>query len=320
MTDDDPHSLLFLSCDLVGSTSFKQNVKNWQATFLSFYRQFPQSLTLLANPADQLTFDLWKPIGDELIFTVRVRHERQILAAVRVWLQALTDYERGPLGKITPPLATKGGAFLATFPGPDSAATVPRTPAVEASDQNVIELNRRALGGPREHDKYLYDFFGPSIDTGFRVISQCSARHFTLSVEVTWALLRAAHDQALELDDLVWIDGLGLKGVWGGREYPLFALDREHEDDVHKALRRLHNRQLRRDEVEALCRACCDDPRWPSALYLPDSGFDEFKRVPVDPLEVDEVAMTGGVTVDGLEQQVALDDEGDALEEKPPMP
>lgn len=316
----EPHSLLFLSCDLVGSTSFKQSEINWQATFLSFYRQFPQSLAKLVDPEHGLSFDLWKPIGDELIFTVRVQHERDILRAVRTWLLALDEYEQGALSKVSGKLATKGGAFVATFPGPDSEATVPRNLEVERSDQDVVQLNRQALRGPRKHTKYVYDYFGPSIDTGFRILGACSRRFFSLSVEVAWAMQRAARDENVRLEDLVWHDGRSLKGVWGGREYPVFALDREYADPVNRALRSFHAAELSPDKVEEVCRACYASPGWPSALYLSSSGFEPFKRQPVDPLEADEVVDTGGPTLRGLEQRVELTSEGQALPQDPPMP
>src|SRR5581483_5568883 len=141
----DPRSLLFLSCDIVGSTAFKQQEGTlWQKTFLSFYREFPQMLGELTSNANyEPGFTLWKPIGDELIFTTLVRSERDIYAAVRIWLSALADYEKNVFNDV--PLATKGGAFVATFPGPDSESSIPRNPLSETSDKGVVELNDEAL-------------------------------------------------------------------------------------------------------------------------------------------------------------------------------
>ncbi|WP_030527732.1 hypothetical protein [Phycicoccus jejuensis] len=281
-----PHSLLFLSCDIVGSTKFKQQRDLWQITFLSFYRQFPQMLGDI-TVAQEIhgPFELWKPVGDELIFTVRVSHESEIFAAVRSWLEAMKQYEM-VLAKEG--LATKGGAFLATFPGPDSESSIPRDPRTETSDKGVVELNDEALA-TRSAD-YMYDYFGPSIDTGFRVLSACSQRHFTLSVEVAWAMAQCAVDAGVDestfpLADMRLLDTREFKGVWDGREYPLFSLDRHHDDSVNRALAKLRNPAVQPLAVVNLCRACGDDPNWPSGLYLPNSSWASFRTVPTDSLE-----------------------------------
>ncbi|YCN53405.1 hypothetical protein AB9M10_15530 [Rhodococcus erythropolis] len=138
---NDPRSLLFLSCDLVGSTQFKQAGGDWQRAFVSFYRQFPQVLEeelqvkkdeyQTRPPRNErpvsISPKLWKPIGDELVYTVHVTDEFQIYDAVNIWISALDRYEETML-KSTTTMGTKGGAFLATFPGPDEVVSIPKIP------------------------------------------------------------------------------------------------------------------------------------------------------------------------------------------------
>lgn len=289
MSEDSAHSLLFLSCDLVGSTKFKQQADTqWQRTFLSFYREFPQILGDLTREAGyEPGFELWKAVGDELIFTTRVDHENQIFRAVRIWLQAMQRYETEVLNDVD--LATKGGAFVATFPGPDSESSIPRNPQSETSDKGVVELNDDALA-IRRPDVYLYDYFGPSIDTGFRVVGACSQRYFTLSVEVALAMSQCTADggvsnSAYAFEDVLLLDSIVFKGVWRGREYPLFALDREAGDSINVAMEKITSRSLPALDVLNLCRACSGDTQWPSRLYLPRSGHDDFRVEPSDSLE-----------------------------------
>lgn len=281
-------SELFLSCDLVGSTQYKQKAgQRWQETFLAFYRQFPQALsTMCKDMSPELDFKLWKPVGDELIFKCRVTHERQIYRAVRTWIAAMDYYEQNTLAKEG--LGTKGGAFVATFPGPDSESTIPLNPDQETSDKGLLELNNAALSR-RNLNQYMYDYFGPSIDTGFRILGACSSRYFTLSTEVAWAMSQSSQATGLNnadfhCGDLVLVEARSLKGVWNGREYPIFAVDRHEEDMVNKALRVFSGPKLEAQHISDLCRECAASPGWPSALYLPDSGIDEFKQNPVDPL------------------------------------
>ncbi|WP_284753198.1 hypothetical protein [Arthrobacter sp. efr-133-R2A-120] len=292
------HSLLFLSCDLTGSTHFKQNqAKNgvrgnespWQKTFLQFYREFPQELALkqVELGTEGLQFDLWKAVGDELILTCPVVSENDIYNAVRTWIATIKDYANNSLAGTS--LGTKGGAFIATFPGPDSESSIPRNPKDETSGGDVVELNKGALAGNRSHSKYLYDFFGPSIDTGFRVLSKCSARYFTVSVEVAYALAcahlspRPDRDEFLS-EDLVLIGAEELKGVWGGQPYPLFAIDLDHGSDLNKAYSKFVSNGAAPEDVMELCRACYLSAGWPFVLYLPDAKNDAFKTLPADPL------------------------------------
>lgn len=322
-----PHSLLFLSCDLVGSTQFKQKKRGptdapWQKQFLSFYREFPQYVakaTFKLNASQDRPlgeFTLWKPVGDELIYTVEVKEERDVANAVRIWLDAMKAYEDDVL--ISSGLATKGGAFIATFPGPDSQATIPRTPESETSDEDVIALNRKALTGQRVHKKYLYDYFGPSIDTGFRVLGVCTRRNFTLSVEVAWAIALCRHtphfeDTHLNLEDLVLHTTVPLKGVWEGKGYPVFAIDREAHDPVNLAMSKITNGALLAVDVIKLCSACHGDPAWPSALYLPDSSVTSFGTIPTDPLAAFDTTGVKGY------QEKNTPEIGDDLVPSPPL-
>jgi hypothetical protein len=299
VTDPDAKSLLFLSCDIVGSTAFKQQSGIWQKTFLSFYREFPQILGELTREAEYTPgFKLWKPVGDELIFTSHVLTERDVFVATRLWLQAMRSYEETVLADVS--LATKGGAFIATFPGPDSRSSIPHDPTTETSDKGVVELNDEALASGSA--AYLFDFFGPSIDTGFRVLSACTRRHFTLSVEVAWTMAQCCADAgvggAYPLSDLRLLDARQFKGVWRGREYPLFALDREADDLVNVALENIRHNRVGSQDVVNLCKVCAADPDWPSALYLPGSDHPELRAEPVDSLaQLRSNSMEGAETV-----------------------
>lgn len=302
-----PRSLLILSCDIVGSTAFKQRREgHWQRTFLSFYREFPQQLaTATKERAPHLKFALWKAIGDELLFTCDVTAATEVFEAVRVWLTAMDAYEASSLRPHG--LGTKGGAFVATFPGPDSACSIPRDPAFEAdTDRGVVTLNDEALAAA-DLTKFQYDYFGPSIDTGFRVVAASSQRYFTLSVETAWVMQycesqagaqSGAYGAYGDLDDLVFLTSVELKGVWNHRAYPILAIDRESEDPVHKALRAIGGSNLNElSKIGELCAACLKSEDWPSAVYLPNTLFEPFNAVPTPPEElVSDNQMIGAET------------------------
>ncbi len=216
--------------------------------------EFPQTLRLvqadLAHAdATHLRFELWKPVGDELIFTCELRQETDVFEAIAVWTDTMAEYKRKSLnGEVLKEtgglkLGVKGGAFIATFPGPDSESSIPRRPDVETSGRDVVALNREALlkkHNKRMHTDYMFDYFGPSIDTGFRVLSLCSARHFAVSLEVAFVLSsldQMSTAKPYKSSNLTLLRGAELRGVWGGRRYPVFALDLEAGDPINQAFR-----------------------------------------------------------------------------------
>ncbi|TFC92880.1 hypothetical protein [Cryobacterium sp. TMT4-31] len=307
---------------MVGSTHFKQTKPGWQKVFLSFYREFPQFVNdaerqQSAQDGLSTEFHLWKAIGDELIFEVEVRDEQAVGRAVRIWLDAVKKYEDQVLEDAN--LALKGGAFIATFPGPDSESTIPRKPGTEASDAAVVVLNDKALKGRRSDTAFMYDYFGPSIDTGFRINGLASRRYFTVSIEVAWAMALAAHhadaskagSSLQTIADFVFRGAHVLKGVWQSREYPVFAVDREHHDSVNIAMGKLNGKPLEAMGIIDVCRACSADQHWPFALYLPDSSQESFRAEPIDAMgALRQVELS----LEGAESQVPQNEPGTSLE------
>lgn len=278
-----PSSLLFLSCDLVDSTTHKKSNQAWRRTFLTFYRGFPQSLAEQVAVADSpVTFNLWKIIGDELIYTCEVAHERAVDSAVRIWLAAMQRYE---IETLQPEgMKLKGGAFLATFPGPDTRIAVPLDPLTERSDRGVVELNDLAIADS-QNPYYLRDFFGPSIDIGFKLLKISDARHFTLSLEVAWAMCEHAAASGDLLTDLRVFGAQRLSNLWPNGPYPNLAIDREvstNGNGVEDRIRSLTVTPSPIDDLRELFRSCHGDSDWPSAIYLQDSAVPDFAIKPAD--------------------------------------
>lgn len=323
----EPVSKLFLSCDLTGSTAFKQRPRSdwdtpWQKVFLQFYREFPQRLYAQQkeHDADGLQFDLWKAVGDELIFTCDVTSEPEICDAVDVWISTLRAYKANNLQKEDRSgLGVKGGVFLGTFPGPDHESTIPLTPNTESSGLDVVMLNKAALAeSKRDTEKYLFDFFGPSIDTGFRVVNKCNARYLTLSVEVAYAMVLMhltpdGDNKSYSYPGLKLMESMELKGVWGGRNYPVFAVDLEHADSVNEAMAKFLPGTTRPENILALCEACYKSEGWPFHMYLPKSTLGRFGQKSEDPLA--EYLKRAPDPTDGGE--MVPTDESDTVDELP---
>jgi hypothetical protein len=295
-------SILFLSCDLQNSTQFKQkSADGWVATFLAFYSEFPSLLATRITdsyPALQGRLSLWKAIGDELIFSVRIQSEQECSDAIDAWMATMLEFERQHLlGKT--PMTLKGGAFLATVPSPDRRVAVPRTVQIldggtqrDAEATNEDTLNGDASDGDFAIN-FAMDFVGPSIDTGFRVLKFAARGYFVLTVEVAHLLFKHYNDDRTQRGRKAYLLGTHtLKGVWGGRPYPVFAIERPLEAPTPAQLLAKafgdgdNNPGLVTDEfphrkpgevLEAI-EAYRSAEEWKGAIYAPGAHEQDFQN------------------------------------------
>lgn len=266
-----PHLRLFLSADIVGSTAFKQNASaleaqeqlddngdvkgpafpSWFTVVLQFYQQAEQTFAMqwqgmkaqAEGQADGADFfgdppELWKTIGDEVLFTKRVDHPWQAVVCLHAWAATL-DELRKFLSQNK--LNVKSTAWLADFPLRNNEIVLRKvtTSSLEDADDTYILNNQNGL---REYydvgsNGYIRDFIGPSIDTGFRITGFASIRKLALSVELTFLLsceqMRAQNDPKLYAQGnyvlpsfTVKYEGRQqLKGVLNGSGYPVFWID-----------------------------------------------------------------------------------------------
>lgn len=290
-------SILFLSCDLQNSTQFKQKGgtgDTWIATFLAFYTEFPKLLSAEISKACatlQGRLLLWKAVGDELIFSVRIRSEGECSDAVDVWLETMLAFEKEHLLDKTP-MTLKGGAFLATVPSPDRRVAIPRTVhSVDRSHLDAEAMNEATLNATDDDSEFsatfAMDFVGPSIDTGFRILKYASRRYFVLTVEVAHILFKHYSD-TVQSDRRAHLVGTHeLKGVWGGKPYPVFALARklDHETPAQLLTAAFSNSVLISNEyprckphdVLTAITAYRGAVDWQGAVHVPDAHDTAFK-------------------------------------------
>lgn len=264
-----PHLRLFLSADIVGSTAFKQNSKSssaipfppWFTVVLQFYQQAEQSLathweTVVAQTSKAPINtcgdapELWKTIGDEVLFTKRIDHPAQANICLHVWIATLNEirYKLREFG-----LDVKSTAWLADFPLRNNEIVLYRKTGkvLEDTDQIYIKNNQENLVKYYENQTsssdFLRDFIGPSIDTGFRLGAFSSVRKLALSVELAYVLgaeqVRADEDKKIYSNgvyvlpkfDFKYEGRHTLKGVLSGTPYPIIWLDLDPDNPVFRA-------------------------------------------------------------------------------------
>jgi hypothetical protein len=245
---------LFLSVDLVGSTAFKAITRKtesasepypeWVTKFRHFYREFPNILAsryLRALSAQEGHDDysehvpqVWKTIGDEILFCCRIHSYEHLAASTTAFLGALDDYGR-LLDRDGKRLDVKGAGWVAAFPAPNVTVQVLRSAVEQAGAADQIEeaIELQADGSPSD-----FDFLGKQIDSGFRTARNAAPDRCSLSIELAWLLADAVHLEILSAK-FSYHGRQVLKGVISDRPYPIVTIDAE---------RSLARREVRKHE------------------------------------------------------------------------
>ncbi|WP_156467497.1 hypothetical protein [Methylobacterium sp. Leaf102] len=240
---------LFMSVDLVGSTAFKAKHGDrrdpgepypvWLNRTKSFYRQFPNLMN--GHYKDYLpTYDgsenfsdrvpkVWKTVGDEIIFCIRIVCLEHLACCVRSFTKALSEYG-SLINEQEPELDVKGCTWIASFPAPNATVTSASRFSLDPKqgiigDQLNEEDEKNADINPSE-----YDFLGKQIDTGFRVSKFAQAHELGLSIDLAWLLTMLRHMDLVDYQ-FTYRGKEQLKGVIGGAPYPVITVQTERSPE-----------------------------------------------------------------------------------------
>jgi len=147
--------ILLLSVDIVSSAAFKANRascaerSDWVMAFESFYEQIPLILEL-ERKEQNLTGDLelWKSIGDQLVFLMRPGSAVQLEAECLSFLRGLRTASERMSQRWGFELHGVAWAF------------------VEGGENVTFRFHRAQLG-----EGIGFDLIGPDVDLGFRLVS-----------------------------------------------------------------------------------------------------------------------------------------------------
>lgn len=230
---------LFLSVDLTGSTDFKsrsnQSNLEWLKAFQKFYGEFPSLFSrhyvdgcddVPDISADEKTETpkVWKTIGDEILFVNRVNSIAQLGVYVTAFSSALKEF--GAQVQELYGLNTKGNAWIAAFPSPNSSIRLSQNGTTDPfyGDHDVL-TEEFELGVDRHPNNY--DFLGKGIDGGFRISQNSTIDTFTISPALAYLLCAAKKNVDMTgFDcDFHFHEPQVLKGVIGGKPYPIISID-----------------------------------------------------------------------------------------------
>ena len=147
--------VLLLSVDMVSSAEFKAKNSSlgkrsdWVMAFESFYEQTPLILQLEREQQRLLgELELWKSIGDQLVFLMRPCSEEQLEAECLAFLRGLRTANEWMLQQWGFELHGVAWAF------------------VEGGENVTFRFHRAQLG-----EGIGFDLIGPDVDLGFRLVS-----------------------------------------------------------------------------------------------------------------------------------------------------
>lgn len=247
----EPRLRLFLSADIVGSTSLKQTRGRpggseedwksgpvWFSAIQGFY--FEAAQAFLQQWADrkaksELPVELygkapefWKSIGDEVLFVKELGDHRQIATTLACWFQAV-DRMRTFLKGESSSLDVKCTAWVAGFPYRNREVVIGRYPNAEGERvENYYQASGNLLNAiytDQNSTGLSVDYIGPSIDTGFRLTGFSSSRKMVVSVDVAYLISMTSFDGEVSRIDLNYDGSHTLKGVIGGASYPVFWIN-----------------------------------------------------------------------------------------------
>lgn len=248
---------LYLSVDLSGSTAFKNSkdgearktgaTPNWVTVFQKFYSDFPSLFAAEfqqqknASVGQDMCPELWKAVGDELVFCGRVTNKKSCAVALDAFVKTLCSY-RKRLTDQGIDLNVKGAGWLAAFPEPNRTVQL----RVRNGSPELLPASE-ALELSADQEPFEFDFLGKAIDTGFRVASKAQPDRFVLSVQL--ARLLASNGPELSFGHQVRLERPSvLKGVNKNEPYPVLYIDTLDHLPTMSA-KQLEREVLREDEA-----------------------------------------------------------------------
>jgi hypothetical protein len=311
---------LFLSVDIVGSTAFKQAAKDrtpektsshgsdprpaepWFSPIAQFYRgierTFAKEWAICVGQSNDVGWptgrapELWKSVGDELIYTKQLNDHREALTTLNAWIKTVGVY-RTRLKEQFKSLDLKTTAWIAGFPVHNAEvifrSSVQGLGAAEDQDDDEVFSNLALLSeyySKQPNPDLTRDFIGPAIDTGFRLSHLSTPRRLVISVELAFILVHAVrtqpHEYKYETLRFFFEGRHTLKGVFGGLPYPVFWIDMRPSPKLEETEDALNGRiSLNTDSVLAFCQEFIkENATYCFTPYIVGNPDPAFNKVP----------------------------------------
>lgn len=247
--------ILFFSFDIVNSSIYKSiNNYGWSLVLSLLLKRIREEVNELMCNAE-----LWRVLGDEAIFIVRITNKDQIYEYVdyiyKVLINIVKEIKSGMfvkelndrktynnLNDFQNIISLKSSAWLAIVKNIGDIIV----DCYNSDYENISTVYDVSTEDSKQEYKF-YEFLGNDIDTGFRISKYTSDRRLVISFELAYILSQ----RTSYLSNLNIITFKKMKGIWENRHYPIiwyyneslsfnepfensFYYDEEETDDLVK--------------------------------------------------------------------------------------
>lgn len=311
MIDSEWHYRVFFSVDIENSTSFKyskvfkscdesSNVKNsewlWGAAFRDFFDSFidiffTKNEKIVAeqkiNGIEFQNLEIWKFMGDEIIFVVELTDVRAVLWHVYAFKNAIKDYNENNIdGKAN--LKCKGTVWGAGFP-------INNFPFDEGNDcsENVVLAEKNKL--------LKKEYVGVNIDAGFRLSKFSTPRNLVISIEIAFFLSKSWNVQKdsdslrnFQFPKIKYRGKEILKGIFFNNPYPVFFIDLLYQVPPHEDKWLCSEIVCEPNEIDAFCTHFFEKTTFFSTPFIANDKSEACSTVPP------EMEKRRNVLIDGM--------------------
>jgi hypothetical protein len=200
-----------MSLDIAGSTAFKAQASGegdspeWLEAFETFFREAPlimmgQIASVFADEDEVPYTGVWKVIGDEIVLLAHPKTTREAELLLVAFYRTIIHYDKMLFERW--PLRIKGCCWAAQISRRNRAVEIPEM-----------------LGG--ESEEVYVDYLGPDVDTGFRLAAWGGRGQVIVSSNLVELVCEKDRGSGIQFH---YVGRKVLKGVYGGRPYPLFLM------------------------------------------------------------------------------------------------
>ena len=220
--------VLFVSFDISNSTYYKtKHYDIWPVVLAWMIRKIKESVRE-SSETSTAQAEVWRVLGDEVIFVVRLTDIEQVYASIDgfydVLIRLCNEIDDGTFFRLLPALsrADRNSLKLDNKLSIKAAAWI--AIVTNVANINLLKANDTGYFIENIHDMSLkkgeyegHDFLGIDIDTGFRIAENTLPRQMALSFELACLL----SDQINQKENLYIVTYKTLRGVWDYRDYPI---------------------------------------------------------------------------------------------------
>jgi 8-oxo-dGTP pyrophosphatase MutT (NUDIX family) len=215
---------VFLSYDLVDATRYKEvDPQRWPLVISRFYELITKSAEKELGPVR-----LWKLVGDEVLLHKQIRSIHDLRGCVPRAHAVLIDtvnriHREFALTKSE--MSIKGAIWCARVHDVPPGELGEAMSNFSSSGHRNIVISQ--LVGTDFPEIGQVDFLGPEVDAGFRIREHVTKRRLVVSADLAYLLYRdRANCEPIE-HQLKMVSLEILKGIWGGRRYPIIWYEPE---------------------------------------------------------------------------------------------